>query len=75
MRVCFPDASVILKWVLPPENESYAEVAEMMRDGFVTGEEAERDRGLAEHPRVRWNGGDGQLVPKVEVVPGVQVLF
>jgi len=32
-----PDASILLKWVLPDEGESYVEQALSMRDAFVTG--------------------------------------
>lgn len=38
MGICVPDASVILKWVLPPDNEPYAEAAEAIRDAFVAGD-------------------------------------
>jgi len=38
MRVLVPDASVILKWVLPPEREPGAREAMALLDQFVAGE-------------------------------------
>lgn len=38
MAICVPDASVILKWVLPAEEEPYADAAEAIRDAFVAGD-------------------------------------
>lgn len=35
MAICVPDASVILKWVLPADDEPYADAAEAIRDAFV----------------------------------------
>ncbi len=37
MNPVIPDASILLKWVLPDEGESYVEQALSMRDAFVTG--------------------------------------
>lgn len=33
-----PDASVILKWVLPEENEPHASKARTLRDSYISGE-------------------------------------
>ena len=38
MRLLVPDASVILKWVLPPEHEPNAREAALILDQFVAGE-------------------------------------
>jgi len=40
MRLLIPDASVILKWVLPPENEPGAREALAILDEFVAGNTA-----------------------------------
>jgi len=37
LRPVIPDASILLKWVLPAEGESYVEQALSMRDAFVAG--------------------------------------
>lgn len=37
MRIVVPDASVLLKWVLPAERETYVEQAFALRDTFVAG--------------------------------------
>lgn len=38
MGIYVPDASVILKWVLPSRNEPFAEAAQALRDAFVAGD-------------------------------------
>ena len=38
MGICVPDASVILKWVLPSRNEPFAGAAQALRDAFVAGD-------------------------------------
>lgn len=35
MRIVVPDASVLLKWALPAERETYIEQAFALRDAFV----------------------------------------
>ncbi len=35
MAICIPDASVIVKWVLPADEEPYVDAAEAIRDPFV----------------------------------------
>ncbi|MGQ0595143.1 MAG: type II toxin-antitoxin system VapC family toxin [Gammaproteobacteria bacterium] len=38
MAICVPDASVLLKWVIPAEEEPYADAAVAIRDAFVAGD-------------------------------------
>ncbi len=37
MPVFVPDASVILKWTLPPENEPFADQALALRESLISG--------------------------------------
>lgn len=37
MNIVIPDASILLKWVLPPDYEQYVEQALTMRDALVAG--------------------------------------